>query len=65
MPHILRYSFASHFMMSGRNILAPQRILGHQSLTMTMCYSHFAPEHLQDAIRLNPLNDVDNLLAVN
>ncbi|MDS4071400.1 MAG: tyrosine-type recombinase/integrase [Candidatus Competibacter sp.] len=63
MTHILRHSFASYFMMKGGNILVLQRILGHQSLTMTMRYSHFAPEHLQDAIRLNPLNFVDSSLT--
>lgn len=63
LTHILRHTFASHFMMGGGNILVLQRILGHQSLTMTMRYSHFAPEHLQDAIRLNPLNFVDSSLT--
>lgn len=63
MTHILRHSFASHFMMNGGNIIVLQRILGHQSLTMTMRYAHFAPDHLQDAIRLNPLNSVDTLLT--
>lgn len=63
MTHILRHSFASHFMMGGGNIIVLQRILGHQSLTMTMRYAHFAPDHLQDAIRLNPLNGVDSLLT--
>jgi integrase len=52
--HVLRHTFASHFMMNGGNILTLQRILGHSSLTMTMRYSHFAPEHLQDAVRLGP-----------
>jgi site-specific recombinase XerD len=42
-------------MMRGGNILALQRILGHQSLTMTMRYAHLAPNHLEEAKRLNPL----------
>jgi hypothetical protein len=42
-------------MMAGGNILALQRILGHQSLAMTMRYAHLAPEHLEEAVRLNPL----------
>ncbi|WP_353352308.1 tyrosine-type recombinase/integrase [Oceaniserpentilla sp. 4NH20-0058] len=54
--HVLRYSFASHFMMNGGNILALQIIMGHSSITVTMRYAHFAPEHFQDAIRFNPLN---------
>jgi integrase len=56
MTHVLRHTFASHFMMNGGNILTLQRILGHANLTMTMRYAHFAPEHLQEAVRLNPLS---------
>jgi len=53
--HVLRHSFASHFMMNGGNILVLQRILGHTDIKMTMRYSHFAPDHLEDAVRLNPI----------
>lgn len=53
--HVLRHSFASHFMMNGGNILTLQKILGHSTIIMTMRYAHLAPEHLQDARRLNPL----------
>jgi site-specific recombinase XerD len=56
MTHALRHTFASHFMMRGGNILTLQRILGHQSLTMTMRYAHLAPEHLMEAKLYNPLN---------
>ena len=55
MTHILRHTFASHFMMNGGNILTLQKILGHANLTMTMRYAHLAPEHLQEARVLNPL----------
>ena len=53
--HVLRHTFASHFMMNGGNILVLQKILGHASITDTMKYAHFSPTHLKDAIRLNPL----------
>jgi integrase len=55
LTHVLRHTFASHFMMNGGNILTLQRILGHSNLTMTMRYAHLSPEHLQEAKRLNPL----------
>lgn len=55
MTHVLRHTFASHFMMNGGNILTLQRILGHSTVTMTMRYAHLAPDHLQEAVRLNPL----------
>ncbi len=53
--HVLRHSFASHFMMNGGNILTLQKILGHSTIIMTMRYAHLAPEHLKDAKELNPL----------
>ncbi|MCW7761706.1 phage integrase [Photorhabdus luminescens] len=55
LSHVLRHTFASHFMMKGGNILVLQRILGHTDIKMTMRYAHFAPDHLDDAVRLNPL----------
>lgn len=53
--HILRHSFASHFVMNGGNILSLQKILGHADIGMTMRYAHLAPDHLKDAVKLNPL----------
>ncbi|WP_419236088.1 tyrosine-type recombinase/integrase [Serratia fonticola] len=55
LSHVLRHTFASHFMMNGGNILVLQRVLGHTDIKMTMRYAHFAPDHLQEAIKLNPL----------
>jgi integrase len=55
LTHVLRHTFASHFMMAGGNILVLQRALGHASLTMTMRYAHLAPDHLMEVVRLNPL----------
>jgi site-specific recombinase XerD len=55
MSHVLRHTFASHFMMNGGNILALQRILGYANLTMTMRYAHLAPDHLREVLELNPL----------
>lgn len=49
--HILRHTFASHFMINGGNILTLQRILGHSNITVTMRYAHLAPDHLEDAIK--------------
>lgn len=60
LSHVLRHTFASHFMMNGGNILVLQRILGHTDIKMTMRYSHFSPEHLEDAIRYNPLSIKEN-----
>ncbi|PKG74829.1 integrase [Shewanella sp. GutCb] len=55
MTHILRHTFASHFMMNGGNILVLRQILGHSDIKDTMRYAHFAPDHLDDAITKNPI----------
>ncbi|MGY8812384.1 MAG: phage integrase [Pseudomonadales bacterium] len=52
--HALRHTFASHFIQNGGNILTLQKILGHSNVVVTMRYSHLAPEHLRDAVRLGP-----------
>lgn len=55
--HVLRHTFASHFVMNGGNILTLQKILGHTTVAMTMRYAHLAPDHLQDAVKLGPVAD--------
>lgn len=57
--HVLRHTFASHFMMNGGNILVLRDILGHSDIKMTMIYAHFAPSHLEDAVTKNPLCSLD------
>jgi hypothetical protein len=37
-----------------------QRILGHTDIKMTMRYAHFAPDHLEDAVKLNPITVLKN-----
>lgn len=56
LTHVLRHTFASHFMINGGNILTLQRILGHQDLKTTMRYAHLAPNHLEAAKTLNPIS---------
>ena len=58
LTHILRHSFASHFMMNGGDILTLQKTLGHSDLKMTMRYAHLSPEHLEKIITLNPINEI-------
>lgn len=53
--HVLRHTFASHFMMNGGNIITLRDILGHAKIEQTMIYAHLAPEFLQHAVSLNPL----------
>lgn len=44
--HMLRHTFASHYVMAGGSLLSLSKILGHASLTMTMIYAHLAPDYL-------------------
>ncbi|EOZ0802118.1 TPA: tyrosine-type recombinase/integrase [Pseudomonas aeruginosa] len=53
--HVLRHTFASHFIMNGGHIVTLQHILGHASLSMTMRYAHLSQDHLSEAVRFNPL----------
>ena len=57
MTHILRHTFASHFMMNGGDILTLQKVLGHSDLKMTMRYSHLSPDYLNQVLELNPLKN--------
>ncbi|MCS2161041.1 tyrosine-type recombinase/integrase [Scandinavium sp. H11S7] len=60
LTHVLRHTFASHFMMNGGNILVLQRVLGHTDIKMTMRYAHFAPNHLEEAVKFNPLSVINH-----
>lgn len=55
MTHVLRHTFASHFIKETGDILSLQRLLGHSDLKMTMRYAHLAPEHLALVLKANPL----------
>ena len=55
LTHILRHTFASHFVMAGGDLRTLRDILGHADIKMTMRYAHLAPEHLDKALALNPL----------
>ena len=54
LTHILRHTFASHYMMQGGNILTLQRILGHGDIKMTMRYAHMAPDHFATVLTHSP-----------
>ncbi len=48
--HALRHTFASHFVMSGGNILTLQKLLGHSSVAVTMKYAHLAPDFMKEEV---------------
>ncbi len=49
--HVLRHTFASHFLMSGGSMLTLSRLLGHTSLAVTMVYSHLSDAHVAAEVR--------------
>jgi integrase len=55
--HDLRHTFASWLVQRGRTLKEVQEALGHQTITMTMRYSHLAPDHLRAAVAV-----LDNFL---
>ncbi|MDC0598561.1 tyrosine-type recombinase/integrase [Gammaproteobacteria bacterium] len=54
LTHVLRHSYAVHFMLNRGNILDLQKMLGHKTLNQTIRYAQFHPDYLQDAISKNP-----------
>ena len=59
--HVLRHSYATHYMIANGNILHLQKMLGHKTLAMTMTYAKFSPSYLEDAITRNPLAQLKNV----
>lgn len=49
--HVLRHTFASHFIMNGGDILTLQKLLGHSDLKLTMRYSHLSPDYMQNSLK--------------
>jgi site-specific recombinase XerD len=48
--HCLRHTFASRLVMNGENLRTVQDLLGHKQISMTVRYSHLAPQHRLDAV---------------
>ncbi len=63
LTHVLRHTFASHFMMNDGNILKLMHILDHSSLDMTLRYAKLAPDHLTQAVTHNPLATLSEKFA--
>lgn len=49
--HVLRHTFASHFLMSGGSLLTLSRLLGHTTLAITQIYSHLSAEHVAEEVK--------------
>ena len=45
--HTLRHTFASYWVMSGKDIASLSKILGHSDISTTMIYAHLSQEHVK------------------
>jgi site-specific recombinase XerD len=48
--HDLRHTFASRLVMAGVDLRTVQELMGHKTISMTVRYSHLAPEHQLAAV---------------
>ena len=55
--HVMRHTFASHFMQNGGNIITLQKVLDHGDLKITMRYAHLSPDHLKDVLKFKPMTE--------
>jgi hypothetical protein len=49
--HDLRHTFASRLVMAGVDLRTVQQLMGHKTITMTLRYTHLAPEHQLGAVQ--------------
>ena len=61
--HDLRHTCASNLVMRGADLVTVQRILGHKTLEMTMCYSHVRDDHMRAVIKALDVHPGDTNLA--
>ena len=56
-PHLLRHTFATHYIRNGGDAFSLQRILGHSDIKTTMIYVNLAGSDLRDAhAKASPLD---------
>jgi integrase len=60
--HGLRHTFASHLVMRAASLKAVQELLGHESIEMTLRYSHLTPDVKREAVQMLDVTDA-GLLA--
>jgi hypothetical protein len=48
--HDLRHTFESHLVMGGTDIMTVKELLGHNTLQMTLRYSHLSQGHKKKAV---------------
>lgn len=52
--HVLRHSYASHYMILGGRLVGLKELLGHSDIKMTMRYAHLSRSHLRESLKYSP-----------
>tara|TARA_R110002020_G_C16295773_1_gene772783 strand:+ start:69 stop:3245 length:3177 start_codon:yes stop_codon:yes gene_type:complete len=60
-PHMLRHSFATHYLMLGMSIEEVQRLLGHAKLDTTLIYVHELEKYKRSHLKLGLFEGVRGL----
>ena len=64
LTHILRHTFASHYIINGGHLRALQEVLGHTDINTTMIYAHLAPDYQDSVLTFGPLGKSGFLVDV-
>jgi site-specific recombinase XerD len=58
LTHVMRHTFASHFVMNGGSLKVLQELLGHQDIKTTMIYAHLTPDYLESVLDLGIYSEI-------
>ena len=53
-PHAMRHTFATNLSMSGVDLPAIKKLMGHADIATTMRYAHPTPDHERQAVERLP-----------